>query len=124
MFALNWFTGFRGKFLNIFPIGPHVKTMFADGGHLEYPIGKKKHNFCRGPYKDHPCNVCFKLVYWFQRRKFLNNFPIGSYVKTMPADSGHLEYQIGKKNITFVEVHPVITHAKNQFNLLCTFFKG
>ena len=31
MFALNWFTGFRG--------GSHVKTMSADGGHLEFPIG-------------------------------------------------------------------------------------
>jgi hypothetical protein len=32
--------------------------------------------------KDHPCHVCFKLSYWFQRRRFLNIFPIGSYVKT------------------------------------------
>jgi hypothetical protein len=30
------------------------------------------------------------LAYWFQRRRFLNIFPIGSYVKTMSADGGHL----------------------------------
>jgi hypothetical protein len=36
--------------------------------------------------KDHPCHVCFKLAYWFQRRRFLNIFPIGSYVKTMSTD--------------------------------------
>jgi hypothetical protein len=36
MFALNWLTGFRGNFfLNIFPIGSYVKTMSADGSHLE-----------------------------------------------------------------------------------------
>ena len=44
------------------------------------------HNFENLPLKDHPCHVCFKLAYWFQRRRFLNIFPIGSYVKTMYAD--------------------------------------
>jgi hypothetical protein len=39
------------------------------------------------PLKDHPCHVCFKLAYWFQRRRFLNIFPIGSYVKTMFAEA-------------------------------------
>ena len=58
------------KFSHIFPIGSCVKTMSADGGHLEFPIGIKRHNFCRGPSNDHPCNVCFELVYWFQRRDF------------------------------------------------------
>jgi hypothetical protein len=28
--------------------------------------------------KDHPCHVCFKLAYWFQRKRFLSIFPIGS----------------------------------------------
>jgi hypothetical protein len=31
-----------------------------------------------------------ELAYWFQRRRFLNIFPIGYYVKTMFADGGHL----------------------------------
>ena len=48
------------------------------------------HNFENWPLKDHPCHVCFKLAYWFQRRRFLNIFPIGSYVKTMSTDGGHL----------------------------------
>jgi hypothetical protein len=42
------------------------------------------------PSKDHPCHVCFKLADWFQKRWLLNNFPIGSYVKTVSADGGHL----------------------------------
>jgi hypothetical protein len=41
MFALNWLTGFRGKKLNIFPIGSYVKTMSTDGGHLEWRSGSK-----------------------------------------------------------------------------------
>ena len=41
MFALNWFTGFRGEFFKHFPIASYVKTITADGGHLEFPIGTK-----------------------------------------------------------------------------------
>jgi hypothetical protein len=41
------------------------------------------HNFESILPKDHPCHVCFKLADWFQKRRLLNNFPIGSYVKTM-----------------------------------------
>jgi hypothetical protein len=44
------------------------------------------HNFESILPKDHPCHVCFKLADWFQKRRLLNNFPIGSYVKTMSAD--------------------------------------
>jgi hypothetical protein len=46
------------------------------------------HNFESRLPKDHPCHACFKLADWFQRRRFLNIFPIGSYVKTMSADGG------------------------------------
>jgi hypothetical protein len=28
------------------------------------------HNFERDPPRDHPCQVCFNLVQWFQRRRF------------------------------------------------------
>jgi hypothetical protein len=34
--------------------------------------------------KDHPCHVCFKLDDWFQRRRLLNNFPIGPMLKLCP----------------------------------------
>jgi hypothetical protein len=37
------------------------------------------HNFESILPKDHPCHVCFKLADWFQKRRLLNNFPIGSY---------------------------------------------
>jgi hypothetical protein len=38
MFALNWLTDFR-RLSNNFPIGSYVKTMSADGGHLEWRFG-------------------------------------------------------------------------------------
>ena len=46
--------------------------------------------------KDHPCHDCFKLADWFQRRRLLNNFPIGPMLKLCPLtviildrDQGH-----------------------------------
>ena len=53
--------------------------------------------------KDHPCHVCFKLADWFQKRRLLNNFHIGSYVKAMSADGGHFEPRSGSLN-TILEV--------------------
>ena len=47
------------------------------------------------------------------------NQPI-SYITTMTADGGHLDFPIGTKNILFIEVHPMITHAMNQFNYFLT----
>jgi hypothetical protein len=38
---------------------------------------------------------------WFQRRRFLNIFPIGSYVKTMSADGGHLGWRSGSLDIIY-----------------------
>ena len=47
------------------------------------------HNFESILPKDHPCHLCFKLADWFQRRRLLNNFPIGSFAKILSADGGH-----------------------------------
>jgi hypothetical protein len=32
--------------------------------------GAVGHNIEREPSKDHPSQICFNLVQWFQRRKF------------------------------------------------------
>ena len=39
------------------------------------------------------------LADWFQRRRFQNIFPIGSYVKTMSADGGHFGWRSGSLDI-------------------------
>jgi hypothetical protein len=56
------------------------------------------YNFESWLCKDHSCHVCFKLAHWFQKKKNLNIFPIGSYVKTMSADSGHLGWRSGSQD--------------------------
>ena len=43
------------------------------------------HNFGRGPSKDHSTKVLLSLAQWFLRRRFLCEFPIGSYVKLSSA---------------------------------------
>jgi hypothetical protein len=58
------------------------------------------HNFESILPKDHPCHVCFKLADWFQKRRLLNNFPIGSYVKTMSAEHRTL-WQYGIWIVTY-----------------------
>ena len=63
----------------------------------------------------------FKLADWFQRRRFLNNFPIGSYVKTMSADGGHFEPRSGSLN-TILEVDYLRT-IDDMFAILAYWFQ-
>ena len=41
--------------------------------------------------EDHSCRVCFKLAYWFQKKKIVEYFPTRSYVKNMSVDGGYFE---------------------------------
>ena len=86
-------------------------------------VGVTGHNFESWPPKNHSCHVCFKLTYWFQRRRLLNIFSIGSYVKTKSSHGGHLEFPIGKRFTSLVQDHPMIIPAKSQFNWLGGFWQ-
>ena len=80
------------------------------------------HNFENRPLKDNPCHVCFKLaLYWFQRRRFLNIFPIGFYVKTMSTDDGHLGWRSGSLEIILKVDHLRTIHAMFALNWLTGF---
>ena len=85
----------------------------AEGGHLGWRSGsldtilKIDHLICR---------VCFKLAYWFQRKTNLNIFPIGSYVKTMSADGGHLGWRSGSLDIILKVDHLRTIHAMFALN--------
>jgi hypothetical protein len=81
------------------------------------------YNFESLPFKDHSCHVCFKLAYWFQRNFFLNIFPIGSYVKTMSADGGHLGWRSGSLDIILKVDHLRTIQAMFALNWL-TGFRG
>ena len=48
-------------------------------------IGINAHNFGSWPSKDHSTKVWLQLAQWFLRRRFLCEFPIGSYVKLSSA---------------------------------------
>jgi hypothetical protein len=80
-----------------------------------------EHNFESILLKDHPCHVCFKLADWFQRRRLLNNFPIGFYVKTMSDDDCHFGPRSGTLN-TILEVDHLRTN-NDMFAILAYWFQ-
>ena len=64
-FALIWFSGFRGKDLNV------IFYQNMPNLHNWYKSAERKisHNFERDPPKDHSCQVWFNLVQGFRRRR-------------------------------------------------------
>ena len=93
--------------------------MSADGGHLGWRSGSQDIIL----KVDHSCHVCFKLTYWFQRRRLLKKISIGSNVKTKSSHGGHLEFSIDKRFTNLVQDHPMIIPAKSQFNSLGGFWQ-
>ena len=84
--------------------------MSCGGSHLGFPIGIKNRKFV----EDLPMIIpgqWFQLSKWFQRRRLLNIFSIGSYVKTKSTHGGHLEFPIGKRFTSLVQDHPMLIPA-------------
>ena len=71
-------------FLCEFPIGSYVKLSTAVQPSWS-ESGTIRHNFGRGPSNDYFIKAWFQLSNWFQTRRFLCEFPIGSYVKLSSA---------------------------------------
>jgi hypothetical protein len=88
-------------FLNIFPIGSYVKTMSAGGRHLGWRSGSQDIIL-----KVYHLRTIHAMTYWFQRRRLLNIFSIGSNVKTKSSHGGHLEFPISKRFTSLVQDHP------------------
>jgi hypothetical protein len=106
----------RGEdFKTFFPIGSYVKTMSAEGSHLGWS-GSPDTILKIDHLRTIQCHVCFKLAYWFQRKKNLNIFPIGSYVKTISADGGHLGWRSGSQDIILKVDHLRTIHAMFALN--------
>ena len=95
--------------------------MSAEGGHLGWRSGSLdtilKIDHLR------TIHAMFALNWWFQRRRFLNIFSIGSYVKTMSADGGHLGWRSGSLDIILKVDHLRTIHAMFVLNWL-TGFRG
>ena len=119
---LYWLTDFREDFKTFFPIGSYVKTMSAEGGHLgwrsESPDTILKIDHLR------TIHAMFALN-WLTgfRGKKINIFPIGTYVKTMSAEGGHLGWRSGSLDIILKVDHLRTIHAMIALNWL-TGFRG
>ena len=114
----DWFQ--KRRLLNNFPIGSYVKTMSADGGHFE-PRSGSLNTILEVDHLRTIDDMFAILAYWFQKRRLLNNFPIGSYVKTMSADGGHFEPRSGSLN-TILEVDHLRT-IDDMFAILAYWFQ-
>ena len=81
-FGWDWLTSFRGE--DFFLISSTLFLFLAwRPSWLE--VGITGHNFGRGPSKDHSTKVWLQLSQWLLKRRFLCEFPIGSYVKLSSA---------------------------------------
>ena len=94
--------------------------MSADGGHFG-PRSGSLNTFLAVDHLRTIDDMFAILADWFERKKNLNIFPIGSYVKTMSADGGHLGWRSGSLDIIWKVDHPMIIPAKSQFNWLSGF---
>ena len=77
-FGWDWLSSFRGE--DSFKISSPL-FLFLAWWPSWLEVGITGHNFGRGPSKDHSTKVLLQLAQWFLRRRFLCEFPIGSYVK-------------------------------------------
>ena len=81
-FGWDWLCSFRGE--DFFLISSSLFSILAWWpSWLE--VGITGHNFGRGPSKDQSTKVWLQLGQWFLRRRFVCEFPIGSYVKLISA---------------------------------------
>jgi hypothetical protein len=104
------------------PIGFYFKTMSAHGSHLGWRSWSPDTIFkVYYPRTIHAMFALNWLTAWFQRRRLINNFPIGSYVKTMSADGGHFEPRLGSLN-TILEVDHLRT-IDDMFAILAYWFQ-
>ena len=108
-FGWDWLSSFRGE--DFFLFHPPFFLFFAWGpSWLE--VGITRHNFGRGPPKDHSTKVWLQLALWFLRRRFLCEFPIGSYVKLSSAVGGHLGQRAEPPDTFLEENHPMTISSK------------
>ena len=81
-FGWDWLCSFRGE--DFFLISSPL-FLFLAWQPSWFEVGITGHNFGRGPSKDHSTKVWLQLAQWFPWRRFLCEFPIGSYVKLSSA---------------------------------------
>ena len=105
-FGWDWLSSFRGEgfFLISSPF-----FLFLAWWPSWLEVGITGHKFGRGPSKDHSTKVWLQLAQWFLRRRFLCEFPIGSYVKLSSAVGAIL---IEGPDTFLEENHPMTISSK------------
>ena len=73
--------------------------MSAEGGHLGWRSGSPDTILKIDHLRTIHAMFALNLLTGFRGEDFLNIFPIGSYVKTMSADGGHLGWSSGSLEI-------------------------
>ena len=81
-FGWDWLSSFRGE--DSFKISSPL-FLFLAWWPSWLEVGITGQKFGKGPSKDHSTKVLLQLAQWFLRRRFLCEFPIGSYVKLSSA---------------------------------------
>jgi hypothetical protein len=108
-FGWDWLSSFRGKdFLKI----SSLFFLFLAWWPSWLEVGITGHNFGRGPSKDYSTKVWLQLALWFLRRRFLCEFPIGSYVKLSFGCGGHLGRRAEPPDLFLEENHPMTISSK------------
>ena len=103
-FGWDWLSSFRGK--DSFKISSPLFLFLALWpSWLE--IGITRHYCGRGPSNDHSTKVLLQLAQWFLRRRFLCEFPIGSYVKLSSAVGAILVKGRNRQDTFLEENHPM-----------------
>ena len=75
-------------------------------------VGIAGHIIGRGPSKDHSTKVWLQLAQWFLRRRFLCEFPIGSYVKRSSAVEAILVEGPNRQTHFWKRIHPITISSK------------
>ena len=105
-FGWDWLSSFKEDFFLI--SSPFFLFLAWRPSWLE--VGITGQNFGRGPSKDHSRKVWLQLAQWFMRRRFLCEFPIGSYVKF--GSGGHLDRRAEPPDTFLEENHPMTISSK------------
>ena len=96
--------------------------MSADGGHLGWRFGSLDIILKVDHLRTIHAMFALNWLTGFRGTFFLNIFPIGSYVKTMSDDGGHLGWRSGSQDIILKVDHLRTIHA--MFALNCFKFRG
>jgi hypothetical protein len=90
--------------------------MSADGSHLGWRSGSLDIILKVNHLRTIHAMFALNWLTGFRVKKNLNIFPIGSYVKTMSADGGHLGWRSGSQDIILKVDHLRTIHAMFALN--------